>query len=110
MIRAPLLLTCKVQASVPNAPLSARYPTREPKGPRSPAIQFLLERLEPCPISRHCDGDRIATEPQDSDRTSRDRKVTKWGNMMRIWLEHDPVALAILVFGIAAVELLALSF
>jgi hypothetical protein len=30
--------------------------------------------------------------------------------MMRIWLEHDPVALAILIFGIAAVELLALSF
>jgi hypothetical protein len=28
---------------------------------------------------------------------------------MRIWLEHDPVALAILVFGIAAVELLAFS-
>ena len=32
------------------------------------------------------------------------------GNKMRIWLEHDSVALAILVFGIAAVELLALSF
>jgi hypothetical protein len=26
------------------------------------------------------------------------------------WFEHDSVALAILVFGIAAVELLALSF
>ncbi len=29
---------------------------------------------------------------------------------MRTWLEHDPVALAVLVVGIAAVELLALSF
>jgi hypothetical protein len=29
---------------------------------------------------------------------------------MRTWLEYDPVALAVLVFGIAAVELLALSF
>jgi hypothetical protein len=28
---------------------------------------------------------------------------------MRIWLEHDLVALAVLVFGIAAVELLAFS-
>jgi hypothetical protein len=28
---------------------------------------------------------------------------------MRIWLEHDSVALAMLVFGIAAVELLAFS-
>jgi hypothetical protein len=28
---------------------------------------------------------------------------------MRIWLEYDPVALAVLVFGITAVELLALS-
>jgi hypothetical protein len=26
---------------------------------------------------------------------------------MRIWLEHDPVALALLVIGLAAVELLA---
>jgi hypothetical protein len=30
--------------------------------------------------------------------------------IMRTWLEHDPVALAVLVVGIAAVELLALSF
>jgi|SRR5271166_2570099 len=29
--------------------------------------------------------------------------------IMRTWLEHDPVALAVLVVGIAAVELLALS-
>jgi len=29
---------------------------------------------------------------------------------MRIWLEHDPVALAVLICGIAAVELLAFSF
>jgi hypothetical protein len=28
---------------------------------------------------------------------------------MRIWLEHDPVALAVLLFGLAAVELLAFS-
>jgi hypothetical protein len=28
---------------------------------------------------------------------------------MRILLEYDPVALAVLVFGLAAVELLALS-
>jgi hypothetical protein len=27
--------------------------------------------------------------------------------MMRIWLEHDPVALAMLVIGLATVELLA---
>jgi hypothetical protein len=31
------------------------------------------------------------------------------GGIMRIWLEYDPVALAVLVFGITAVELLALS-
>jgi hypothetical protein len=31
------------------------------------------------------------------------------GNIMRIWLEYDPIALAVLAFGIAAVELLALS-
>jgi hypothetical protein len=29
--------------------------------------------------------------------------------IMRIWLEYDPVALAVLAFGIAAVELLAFS-
>jgi hypothetical protein len=28
---------------------------------------------------------------------------------MRVWLEQDPVALAVLLFGMAAVELLALS-
>ena len=28
-------------------------------------------------------------------------------DIMRIWLEHDPVALALLVIGLAAVELLA---
>jgi hypothetical protein len=28
---------------------------------------------------------------------------------MRIWLEYDPVALAVLVLGIAAVELLAFN-
>jgi len=28
---------------------------------------------------------------------------------MRIWLEYDPVALAVLMFGIAAVELLAFN-
>lgn len=29
---------------------------------------------------------------------------------MHIWLEYDAIAFAILVFGIAAVELLVLSF
>jgi hypothetical protein len=28
---------------------------------------------------------------------------------MHVWLEYDPVSLAVLLFGIAAVELLALS-
>jgi hypothetical protein len=28
---------------------------------------------------------------------------------MRIWLEYDPVALAVLVFGIAAIEFLAFN-
>jgi hypothetical protein len=28
---------------------------------------------------------------------------------MRTWLEYDPIALAVLVFGLAAVELLAFS-
>ena len=32
-----------------------------------------------------------------------------WGILMRILLEHDPIALAVLVFGIAAIELLAFS-
>jgi hypothetical protein len=45
-------------------------------------------------------------------------QVVKWppsdtiGNVekiMRVWLEHDPVALAVLVIGLAAVELLAFS-
>jgi hypothetical protein len=31
------------------------------------------------------------------------------GIIMRTWLEYDPVALAVLVVGIAAVELLAFS-
>jgi hypothetical protein len=31
-------------------------------------------------------------------------------DVMRIWLEHDPVAFAILVLGIAAVELLVFVF
>jgi len=37
----------------------------------------------------------------------------RWGErkkIMRTLLEHDSVALAVLVIGIAAVELLALSF
>jgi hypothetical protein len=29
---------------------------------------------------------------------------------MRLWLEYDPVALAVLVLGIAAVELLSFTF
>ena len=37
------------------------------------------------------------------------RTIGDVANVMRIWLEHDPVALAVLIFGIAAVELLALS-
>jgi hypothetical protein len=37
------------------------------------------------------------------------RTIGNVGSIMRIWLEYDPVALAVLVFGIAAVELLALS-
>jgi hypothetical protein len=37
------------------------------------------------------------------------RPTVKMGEVMRFWLEHDPVALAVLVFGIAAVELLAFS-
>jgi hypothetical protein len=32
------------------------------------------------------------------------------GDVMRLWLAHDPVALAVLVVGIAAVEWLSLSF
>jgi hypothetical protein len=31
------------------------------------------------------------------------------GGIMRIWLEYDSVSLAMLVFGIAVIELLALS-
>ena len=30
-------------------------------------------------------------------------------SIMRVWLEYDPVSLAVLLFGIAAIELLALS-
>jgi hypothetical protein len=30
--------------------------------------------------------------------------------IMRLWLEYDPVALAVLVLGIAAVELLSFTF
>jgi hypothetical protein len=39
--------------------------------------------------------------------------VNRWGErkkIMRTLLEHDSVALAVLVIGITAVELLALSF
>jgi hypothetical protein len=31
-------------------------------------------------------------------------------DIMRLWLEYDTVALAVLVLGIAAVELLSLTF
>jgi hypothetical protein len=31
------------------------------------------------------------------------------GDIMRIWLEYDSVSLAMLVFGIAVIELLVLS-
>jgi hypothetical protein len=37
------------------------------------------------------------------------RTIGNVGSIMSNWLEYDPVALAVLVFGIAAVELLALS-
>jgi len=38
------------------------------------------------------------------------RPMVRMDKIMRRWLEYDPVALAILVLGIAAVELLSLSF
>jgi hypothetical protein len=37
------------------------------------------------------------------------RAIGSVGLIMRIWLEYDPIALAVLVFGIAAVELLAFN-
>jgi len=63
--------------------------------------------LEPCPISDIAM--KTALRPSPTTLTG-PRGISETGKMMRIWLEHDPVALAILVFGIAAVELLALSF
>jgi hypothetical protein len=36
--------------------------------------------------------------------------IIKVGGIMLVWLEHDSVALAILRFGIAAVELLTFTF
>jgi hypothetical protein len=36
--------------------------------------------------------------------------IAKWEGVMHRWLEYDLVALAILVFGIAAIEFLALGF
>jgi hypothetical protein len=48
--------------------------------------------------------------PQGSGKQGLNFRTVETGDVMRIWLEHDPVALAILVLGIAAVELLALSF
>ena len=36
--------------------------------------------------------------------------ILTWVRIMLLWLEHDSVALAILIFGIAAVELIAVSF
>ena len=38
-----------------------------------------------------------------------DRAIGSVGLIMRIWLEYDPVALAVLVFGIAAIEFLAFN-
>jgi len=66
-----------------------------------------LERLEPCSISDIAM--KAALRPSPTTLTG-PRGIAETGNMMRLWLEHDPVALAVLVFGIAAVELLALSF
>jgi hypothetical protein len=37
------------------------------------------------------------------------RMIGNVGSIMRILLEHDPIALAVLIFGITAVELLAFS-
>jgi hypothetical protein len=37
------------------------------------------------------------------------RAIGRVGLIMRIWLEYDPVALAVLVFGIAAIEFLAFN-
>jgi hypothetical protein len=37
------------------------------------------------------------------------RTIGRVGLIMRIWLEYDPVALAVLMFGIAVVELLAFN-
>jgi hypothetical protein len=37
------------------------------------------------------------------------RPMVKMGDVMRLWLEYDPIALAVLLFGIVAVELLSLS-
>jgi hypothetical protein len=52
--------------------------------------------------------------PSRHTGTIRDRTATSshllpdyWRDIMRIWLGHDPVALALLVIGLAAVELLA---
>jgi hypothetical protein len=37
------------------------------------------------------------------------RTIGRVESIMRIWLEYDPIALAVLALGIAAVELLAWS-
>ena len=36
--------------------------------------------------------------------------MVRMDEIMRLWLEYDPVALAVLVLGIAAVELLSFTF
>jgi len=50
-------------------------------------------------------------ENQINDVENRQRGISMQGEaVMDRWLEYDLVALAMLVFGIAAVEFLALSF
>jgi len=48
----------------------------------------------------YCGVDRFVDERQP---------LPTWKNSMQTWLDHDPIALAVLVIGIAIVELLALS-
>ena len=63
-------------------------------------------RLQPNPTIQTWErcGSKPATEGVElqNDELSKTGKET-----MRIWLEHDPVALALLVVGLGTVELLA---
>jgi hypothetical protein len=53
--------------------------------------------------SRHTGTIVLRTAPRTTARAEARLLV----DIMRIWLEHDPVALALLVIGLAGVELLA---